>query len=83
MHKAVVVSDVPGMREYVIDGVTGIIVPVGDLDSFKNAILKLCKDKKYAEKLGKQAYEFVKDRFTSSKWAEAHLDLTKEILNLK
>ncbi|ERM92715.1 hypothetical protein O163_03710 [Caldanaerobacter subterraneus subsp. yonseiensis KB-1] len=82
MHKPVIVSDVPGIREYVIDGETGIIVPVGDLEAFKEAILELYKDKEYARKLGDQAYDFVKDRFTSLNWAKAHLDLTKEILNL-
>lgn len=83
MHKPVIVSDVPGIREYVIDGKTGIIVPIGDLEAFKSAILKLYKDREYARKLGDQAYDFVKDRFTTFNWAKAHLDLTKEILNLK
>lgn len=82
MQRPVIVSDVPGIREYIIDGITGIIVPVGDLVAMKNAIIKLSKDKDLAKKMGKNAYNYVKDKFTTDKWAKAHLELSKEIFKV-
>ena len=80
MRKPVVISDVPGIRNYVLDGVTGIIVPVNDAEAFRNAIIKLGNDPEYSRIMGENAYNFVKGRFTSENFARAHLELTKEIL---
>lgn len=80
MGKPVVISDVPGIRGYVENGVTGIIVPCGDGEAMKNAIARLVSDPAYADRMGRNAHEFMKERFTSQKWAQAHLALTREVL---
>jgi glycosyltransferase involved in cell wall biosynthesis len=38
LGKAVVVSDVPGVRDHVVDGETGIIVPAGDSRALAGAL---------------------------------------------
>ena len=81
MRRPVVISDVPGIREYVVDGVTGIIVPVNDEEAFRNAVRKLMSDNEYGRTIGENAYNYVRDRFTSENFAKAHLELTKEILD--
>ena len=41
MRRAVITSDIDGIREVVTDHVTGILCPVGDVDSVLNASLEL------------------------------------------
>lgn len=41
MGKAVVVSDSPGIRDYVRDGTSGIVVPIGDPAALRRAVAEL------------------------------------------
>lgn len=82
MKKPVVISDIPGIRDYVLDDRTGIIAPIGDVDSFKTAVFKLINDKNYAQMLGNNAYKYTKDEFTTEKWAMEHARISKQILNI-
>lgn len=80
MHKPVIVSDVPGIRGYIIDGVTGIVVPVGDIMAMKVAVDKLLEDNDLCYKMGEKAYEYVKDKFTTDKWAEEHIKISEYLI---
>ncbi len=50
--KAVVVSDIPGHREVIRDGLNGCIVPLTDPEGFASAILKLAADPLLRNRLG-------------------------------
>jgi lipopolysaccharide/colanic/teichoic acid biosynthesis glycosyltransferase/glycosyltransferase involved in cell wall biosynthesis len=50
--KPVVASDIPGCRDEVVDGVTGILVPAQDSDALGNAIAHLLEDPETAQKMG-------------------------------
>lgn len=80
MHKPIIVSDVPGIREYVLEDKTGLIIPLDDINSLKEAITKLINDQNLAKELGENAFNYIKDKFTTDNWANAHLKLSKEIL---
>lgn len=54
-----VVSNVPGFREIIRDGETGIIVPVQDIEEAANAIDRLVKDDILRESIGKNANHHV------------------------
>lgn len=41
LGKAVVVSDVPGVRDHVVDGETGLVVPAGDSRALARALRRL------------------------------------------
>ncbi len=58
-EKPVVVTNVDGFREIVEDGVTGILVPVGDINKTVEAIENLIEDKEFRIKLGKAGRERV------------------------
>lgn len=81
MKKAVIVSDVPGIRDYVLDGKTGIVVPIGDKEKLKKAILYLSENPIIAQKMGENGFEYIKDKFTTDTWANKHLYISKEILS--
>jgi glycosyltransferase involved in cell wall biosynthesis len=50
--RPVVASDVGGLRELVVDGETGLVVPPGDSDALRNAIAALERDPARREALG-------------------------------
>ncbi len=52
MGKAVIVSDSPGIRDYVKHGVSGIVVPVGDKDALRAAIETLWRQPDLAATMG-------------------------------
>ncbi len=58
--RAVVVTDVGGLKETVRDGVTGIIVRQNDPRALASAMVKLYKDAALARKLAQAGFEYVK-----------------------
>lgn len=67
---AVVASDVPGAREAVVDGVTGVLVPPGDPEALARAIEELLSDGARRRGLGKQARVHAEQRFSQAVVAE-------------
>jgi PEP-CTERM/exosortase A-associated glycosyltransferase len=55
MGRAVVLSDVPGMRELVRDGDTGVTFPAGDADALARACVRLLRDPHLRRALGQRA----------------------------
>ena len=66
LGKPVIVTDVPGVRDYVIHGVTGIIIPPSDPTAMREAILHVMNPENadFYEEMGKRAKEDVFNRFT-------------------
>ncbi|OGQ87760.1 MAG: hypothetical protein A2512_10610 [Deltaproteobacteria bacterium RIFOXYD12_FULL_56_24] len=71
----VLTTDTAGAREVVEDGVTGRIVPVGDLRAFALALVELCGDKGRLVDMGREGRE----RMRTSVTAEA---VTSQLLQL-
>ncbi len=59
-----IVSDIPGNREVVVDGVTGCIVPVGDSGCLSEAMLKIYRSPLLRKKYGKAARDRVEKNFS-------------------
>ena len=53
--RAVVTTDNGGQREYVVDGVNGLLVPPGDADRLAQAMGRLADDASLRQRLGRQA----------------------------
>ena len=81
MKKSVIISNIPGISDYVLNNRTGIIVPIGNVDEFRLAVLKLINNKDYAKMLGNNAYNYAKDKFNTYKWSENHIEISKQLLN--
>jgi glycosyltransferase involved in cell wall biosynthesis len=64
MERPLVVTDAGGNSEEVIDGQTGLVVPVGDVRAIADAIIKLLSDRALARHLGKAGRERVLKMFT-------------------
>lgn len=78
--KVLVVSDVPGMSEYVVDYETGFLIDLNDDKRFLKIIEDLRKNAKLRETIGKKAYQRVVAHFTTIKWAKEHTNITREIV---
>jgi len=62
--KPVISSDVNVLPELVSDGVTGIIVPAGDVLSLSKAMLKLAENKELIKRYGMEGKKKANDLFT-------------------
>jgi glycosyltransferase involved in cell wall biosynthesis len=58
LGKAVVVSDSPGMRDYIIDNGNCLVVPCNDRDALRTAITRLIDDSEFRIRLGANARSF-------------------------
>ena len=56
--------DVGAVREYLVDGRTGVLVPPGDTDTLAKAVDRLLNDPDEAHSMGLRGRELVSDRFT-------------------
>jgi glycosyltransferase involved in cell wall biosynthesis len=71
----VVASDSPGLRDSVLDGVSGLLIPHGDADALAHALDRITWEPGLRERLGRGALEFAQ-RFSwdrSADETEAHL----------
>lgn len=59
LGRALVISDVPGMRELVRDGDTGVTFPAGDVDGLAGACQRLLEDATLRRALGQRARAWV------------------------
>jgi len=61
-RSAVVAGDLPSLREWVRDGETGLLVPVGDREMLGEQLLRLVRSRALREGLADAAYEMVESR---------------------
>ena len=71
--KAIVASDLPGIREVVQDGATASLVPPQDQDGWRMAIVRLVENPEVRERMGTQARELCSERYTTLVGARARL----------
>lgn len=57
---AVIVSDIPGPRELIVDGVSGVLVPPGDVEALAAAVARLGADPELRARLGRNAVAAVR-----------------------
>lgn len=70
LGKALVVNDAPGVRDYVDDGVTGVVVPRQDPKALAAALRELLADPERRARLGAAAKEEVRRRFLRPHYVE-------------
>ena len=67
--------DIDGAREVVLNEITGLLVPAGDINGLSDAMLKLVQDSAHRKKLGAEGKRRFADRFR-------HQVMTSEIRGL-
>ncbi len=80
MELPVIATNIRGSREEVVDGETGILVPVGDIKALSSAIIKLARDPELRDKMGKKGRERVEKYFDEEKVIEKQLKIIQKLL---
>lgn len=70
----VIASNVAGLRDSVVDGKTGLLVPVKDAKLFAKAMLDLIKEREYRKELSDEAYKW-SQKFSWEKSADRFLSV--------
>lgn len=70
LQRPVVATDVLGTQELVVNGQTGFLVPLGDIDAMAEKVKLLAKDASLRKKMGAAGLQRVKDHFSDVKIAE-------------
>lgn len=79
---AIVTTDAPGCREIVVDGETGLLVPLHDQDRLIEALEKLILDPSLRLSLGTSARKRVEEKFTDQVVVEKTLDVYRRLYSL-
>lgn len=80
MAKPVVASNLGGIEELVLDGITGILVPPGDSEALTKAITKIVTCPEEARKMGEEGYKRAKDLFDADKNTAEIIRVYDEVL---
>jgi hypothetical protein len=75
--KPVVVTDAPGVRDYIRDGETGLVVP-NEAEALSDAVNGLLSDPERAERIGRAARAEVQERFTLHAYVDRLLRVADE-----
>ncbi len=77
---AVVATDAGGVRELVVDGHTGFVVPVGQAGPLAEKMSVLLSDSKLRRAMGEMGYQRVKEHFSDAKMCKAMDAVYREVI---
>ena len=83
MGLPVVASAVDGTCELIEEGVSGYLLPPGDVDAFAQRIRELMEDSDLAHQLGEKAHRDVLERFGMARMIEAYEQLFLSLVDSK
>jgi len=78
----VIASDVPGLRDSVIDGETGILYEYGNIEQLAQKISLLLRDQRLRERLSENAFEWSK-KFRWEDSAKTTIEVLEKVIALK
>ncbi|MBP7088985.1 MAG: glycosyltransferase [Candidatus Omnitrophica bacterium] len=78
--KPVVAGNVGGIPSQIIDGKTGFLVDPYDYKACAEKIIRILKEPKLGEEIGKKAKEFVREKFLTTRLISDYLDLLGDLL---
>ena len=81
LGKLVVVSDAPGVRDHIVDGVTGLVVPPGDVEALAEA-LRWATDpanSEACERMRRRAQEVVTEHFSPERYVQMLLGVVEAL----
>ena len=78
--KPVVASNIGGIPNQIKNNKTGLLVDPYDFDECAEAVLRLLRDKKFAQDIGKAAKEYVREKFLITRHALDYLNLMIDVL---
>ena len=77
--RPVIASRVGGVPEVVEDGVTGMLLPPGDITALAGAIKKLATDLPTCERMGLAGYDLVRERYSCERSLDMMIDVYRKV----
>lgn len=85
LAKPVIATDIDGVREIVKQGETGLLVPAKDPGRLAQGVIRLLKEREYADSLGQNLRDAAQKEFTLSRMLQKtqalYLKISKDLLN--
>jgi len=81
--RPVVASDVDGLREIVVNGITGYFFPVSDHQELAKTLIKLLKSPEKAKAFGVKGYKRVQEIFSMERFAESTIAAYRHFTKLE
>ena len=78
----VIATDVPGLRDTVVNGETGLLVPYRHVESLSSAILQILIDDGMREKMSRRAIEWASN-YSWERSAREFLGILKESVSVE
>lgn len=75
----VIISDLPPLRNVVIDGTNGIVVPIDDVEKLSQVIIQLLKDPYLSENLKINARDYIENNHSFSEWQSRLVKIYNEV----
>jgi glycosyltransferase involved in cell wall biosynthesis len=79
LDRAVVASHIGGLPELIEEGVSGLLVPPGDVDALEQALRRLLDDESLRQRLGHAAGKRVRQQFLWQRTCALYQDLFDEL----
>ena len=80
LGRPIVATDVGGLRDVILDGRTGTLVPVGDTSAFADAVLDLANDPARRTSMGDEALRRFRERYTVERMVDEYVALFSTLL---
>ena len=81
LAKPVIATDVGGLRDAVVSGRTGWLVPRRDPDTYASALLELAADVPRARRMGEEGKRLFEKRFTAEAMTDRYAEMLSELAN--
>ena len=78
--RAVITTDVPGCRDAIYNGVTGILVPEKNAIVLAHAIKKLALNPNLYKEMGKKGRKMAENRFDENNVISKHLEIYNQLV---
>jgi len=82
-RKPVVATNIRGCREEVVDGETGLLIPIKNTDALADAIIKILSNPELAKKMGEAGRKRAIEKFDEKMVLEKELKIYQELINKK
>ena len=78
--RPIVTTDHPGCRDAIVDGETGVLVPVRDAQALADALQALLEDPERRQAMGRAGRALAEREFAIEKVVDAHLEIYRRLL---
>lgn len=78
--RAIVTTDIPGCRDTVTDGVSGYLIPPGDVEALSDRLEQLARDRSLSDCMGREGRRLAESRFAVEVVVRGHFDEYEALL---